>query len=299
MKASQCLSITARKRQVIVLAIAISVVAAVASALALLQSVLASTQTLAEKIMRPTWKLVPDPSGRILECTGTLSLGNSTIHVPVIVVPDNYTLISIKKPRNGNASIGYLIPKLRMGKTITINLGDSIYKLEIGSIHHANSGLDVSIIAWSNRMTGCNGLHLRVEKASVQRYSKTLARQFSGLVGKWRLSGIIVLAVGSVTASIKAMSDLTRESITLLEEGASSRCLATSLALVLAVAAFTGYAWGWIVTSMADSAAALITGVFLPIPRVTVVNLFEAGVVPALLVFALSLLTGELHASCS
>ncbi len=48
---------------------------------------------------------------------------------------------------------------------------------------------------------------------------------------------------------------------------------------------------------MADSAVALVTGVFIPIPKVTVTNLVEAGIVPALLVFALSLLTGELYAS--
>ena len=297
MKASQCLSIAARKRQVAVLAIAISVVATVASALALLQGVLASTQTITEKILRPTWKLVPDPAGGIVECTGALALDNSTMHVPVIVVPDNYTLIGVGKPQTGNASIGYLISKPSIGETITVSIGGDTYMLKVGSVHHAHSGLDVSIIVWSDRITGCNGLHLKVEKATAQEYSRILGHQFSSLVEKWRLGGIIILAAGSVTASIKALSDLSSESATLLEEGVSLRCLAASLALVLAAAAFTGYAWGWVIMGMADSAVAMVTGVFLPIPRVTAANLVEAGIVPALLVFALSFVTGELYAS--
>ncbi len=297
MKASQCLSITARKRQVVVLAITISIVATVASALALLQGVLASAQTITEKILRPTWKLVPDPAGGIVECTGVLTLSNSTMRVSVIVVPDNYTLIGVGKPLTGNASVGYLIAKPSMGGTITVSIGGDTYILKVGGTHHANSALDVSIIAWSNEITGCNGLHLKVEKASAQQYSRILGRQFSSLVEKWRLGGIIILAVGSVTASIKALSDLSSESATLLEEGVPPRCLAASLALVLAAAAFTGYAWGWIIMGMADSVVATITGVFLPIPRVTAANLVEAGVAPALLVFVLTLLTGELYAS--
>ncbi|MCE4619653.1 MAG: hypothetical protein F7C33_01385 [Desulfurococcales archaeon] len=297
MKASQCLSITARKRHVVILAITLAVVATIASALALLQGVLASTQTITERILRPTWKLVPDPSGRILECTGTLTLGNSIVHVPVIVVPDNYTLIGARKPQTGNASIGYLIGKPSTGKTITVNIGGDTYKLMVGSIHYAHSGLDVSIIAWSKKITSCNGLRLKVEKASALHYSKLLGRQFSRLVGKWRLSGVIILAVGSVMASIKALSDLASEATTLLEMGASPGCLVASLALILAAATFTGYAWGWILMGMADSAVALFTGVFLPLPRVTVANLVEAGIAPALLVFTLSLLTGELYAS--
>jgi len=297
LKASRCISIAARKRQVVVLAIAISVVATVAAALALLQGVLVSTPTIAEKVLRPTWKLVPDPAGAILECTGTLTLGNSTIRVPVVIVPDNYNLIGVEKPESGNASIGYLIAEPKVGRTITVSISNHTYNLEVGSTHHAHSGLDVSVIVWSNRVTSCNGLHLKVEKASAQQYSRILGGQFSSLVGKWRLSGIIILAVGSVTASIKALSDLAHESSTLLEEGVPSRCLSASLSLILAAAAFTGYAWGWIIMGMADSAVALVTGVFIPIPKVTVTNLVEAGIVPALLVFALSLLTGELYAS--
>ncbi len=298
MSVKVCLSIVARKREIIVIAIALAVVAAVATSIIITGDIVKESPNIVSTLFKPRSKLTPSNCAECSTmCIAKVRAGKIQVSVHVIVT-SKPKLLGVNKPKGGNATIGYILSyeyNIGKGGEITIFFNNQSYKMLVGGVHNTHSSIDTGVIVWTNRSI-CHGLKLKESLENERFFTRALSRQFSYLTKNWFIASLIVLSLGALIASYKGMIEIEKSTNTLMGEGEQPRCVIIGVSIIYGLAVFAGYAWGNIISNIAMSLLASYTGLYLPEPELIHSNLLFIGVFFTILVSIISIIVGESYA---
>jgi len=299
LKREICLAIIGRKKGVAIVALALAIVMTVSTSLIVGAETLKHAPEIAEKIVGKKEKFVPttSESGVVgIHCVGRIIRPHNNYTIPILISLKKQTIITIQPPKEGNASMGYLLSRtinIKKNQILKVEINNKTYQIKIGSFFISSTIFDAGIVIW--KPLPCNGTKMTLKKEGLSRYSSAFTEQVRSLINLWRISLLIILTIGAITASIKAYKDIEKESIILEETGIEDNCIKISLSIIFIISILGGYAWGWILSGILDSLAGTLSNIYIPTPKLSLYNFLINGIIPSIVIGIISIIVGVLR----